>query len=91
MLSCSAVAVFQFVCKLWSAGVIMSEVKERIKFVTGDMAVYPSHGVGQIENIKVQTVGGIDQTFYVLKILDNDMTIMTVSYTHLTLPTTPYV
>ncbi|CAK8724323.1 CarD family transcriptional regulator [Desulfobulbus sp. F1] len=54
----------------------MSEVKERIKFVTGDMAVYPSHGVGQIENIKVQTVGGIDQTFYVLKILDNDMTIM---------------
>ncbi|MCI5145742.1 MAG: CarD family transcriptional regulator [Candidatus Electrothrix sp. AR3] len=54
----------------------MSIIKERAKFTTGDMAVYPSHGVGQIENIKVQTVGGIDQTFYVLKIFDNDMTIM---------------
>jgi CarD family transcriptional regulator len=54
----------------------MSEVKERTRFATGDMAVYPSHGVGQIENIRVQQVGGIDQTFYVLKILANGMTIM---------------
>ncbi|MCI5164135.1 MAG: CarD family transcriptional regulator [Candidatus Electrothrix sp. AX5] len=45
-------------------------------FAAGDMAVYPSHGVGRIENIKVQAIGGIDQSFYVLKILDNDMTIM---------------
>ncbi|MCI5224909.1 MAG: CarD family transcriptional regulator [Candidatus Electrothrix sp. AR4] len=45
-------------------------------FAAGDMAVYPSHGVGRIENVEVQTIGGIDQTFYVLKILDNDMTIM---------------
>jgi CarD family transcriptional regulator len=40
------------------------------------MAVYPSYGVGQIENIKVQQIGGIDQSFYVLKIFDNGMTIM---------------
>ncbi|MCI5149288.1 MAG: CarD family transcriptional regulator [Candidatus Electrothrix sp. MAN1_4] len=45
-------------------------------FTAGDMAVYPSHGVGQIEDIEVQTIGGIDQSFYILKILDNDMTIM---------------
>ncbi|MCI5133125.1 MAG: CarD family transcriptional regulator [Candidatus Electrothrix sp. EH2] len=45
-------------------------------FATGDMAVYPSHGVGRIEDIEVQTVGGIDQSFYILKIIDNDMTIM---------------
>lgn len=45
-------------------------------FAPGDMAVYPSHGVGRIEKIEMQTVGGIDQAFYVLKILDNDMTIM---------------
>ncbi|MCI5157611.1 MAG: CarD family transcriptional regulator [Candidatus Electrothrix sp. AUS1_2] len=45
-------------------------------FAAGDMAVYPSHGVGRIEDIEVQTIGGIDQAFYVLKILDNDMTIM---------------
>jgi len=40
------------------------------------MAVYPAHGVGVIEAIETQTIGGIDQTFYVMKILDNDMTIM---------------
>jgi CarD family transcriptional regulator len=45
-------------------------------FVTGDMAVYPAHGVGVIEAIETQTIGGIDQSFYVMRILDNDMTIM---------------
>jgi CarD family transcriptional regulator len=45
-------------------------------FVTGDMAVYPAHGVGVIECIKTQNVGGVDQSFYVMRILDNDMTIM---------------
>lgn len=45
-------------------------------FSAGDMAVYPAHGVGLIETIETQTIGGIDQSFYVMKILDNDMTIM---------------
>ncbi len=54
----------------------MSEVKEQVRFAAGDMAVYPTHGVGQIETIKVQKVGGIDQTFYVLKLLESGMTIM---------------
>ncbi len=45
-------------------------------FAQGDMAVYPAHGVGVIKSIETQTVAGIDQTFYVLKILDNSMTIM---------------
>ena len=45
-------------------------------FAQGDMAVYPAHGVGVIEAIETQTIGGVDQTFYVMKILDNDMTIM---------------
>ncbi len=40
------------------------------------MAVYPAHGVGLIETIKTQTIGGVDQSFYVMKILDNDITIM---------------
>ncbi len=40
------------------------------------MAVYPAHGVGRIQAIESQTVGGVDQSFYVMKILDNDMTIM---------------
>lgn len=45
-------------------------------FSEGDMAVYPAHGVGLIQAIETQTIGGIDQSFYVMKILDNDMTIM---------------
>ena len=45
-------------------------------FTQGDMAVYPAHGVGEIKAIETQTIGGVDQTFYVMKILDNDMTIM---------------
>lgn len=40
------------------------------------MAVYPAHGVGVIESIETQSIGGINQSFYVMKILDNDMTIM---------------
>ncbi len=45
-------------------------------FEQGDMAVYPAHGVGVIKSIETQEVAGIDQKFYVLKILDNNMTIM---------------
>jgi len=45
-------------------------------FSAGDMAVYPAHGVGVIQAIEIQSIGGVDQSFYVMKILDNDMTIM---------------
>ena len=45
-------------------------------FSEGDMAVYPAHGVGVIKSVEMQTVAGIDQTFYVLEILENKMTIM---------------
>jgi CarD family transcriptional regulator len=40
------------------------------------MAVYPAHGVAPIQSIETQNIGGVDQSFYVMKILDNDMTIM---------------
>jgi CarD family transcriptional regulator, regulator of rRNA transcription len=40
------------------------------------MAVYPAHGVGVIKSIETHTVAGIDQSFYVLQILDNRMKIM---------------
>jgi CarD family transcriptional regulator len=45
-------------------------------FTEGDMAVYPAHGVGVIKAIEQKTVGGIDQSFYILEILDNSMRIM---------------
>ena len=45
-------------------------------FKTGDLAVYPAHGVGVIERIENQEISGCDQEFYVMRILDNDMKIM---------------
>ena len=45
-------------------------------FEVGDKAVYPGHGVGVIEAIEAKQILGKIQTFYMLRILDNGMTIM---------------
>ena len=45
-------------------------------FEIGDFAVYPGHGVGAIESIQSMDMGGRVQDFYVLSILDTQMTIM---------------
>lgn len=45
-------------------------------FTTGDIAVYPAHGVGVIESVETKNISGKDQSFLVMRILDNDMTIM---------------
>jgi CarD family transcriptional regulator len=45
-------------------------------FKVGDMAVYPSQGVGIVEAIESRDIGGSVNNFYVLRIIDNDMTIM---------------
>ena len=45
-------------------------------FRIGDMAVYPSHGVGVVQAIEKKEISGKRNTFYILKILDNGMKIM---------------
>ena len=45
-------------------------------FKVGDKAVYPAHGVGVIEDIKAKVISGTKRTFYVLRILEKEMTIM---------------
>jgi len=45
-------------------------------FKIGDKAVYPSQGVGVIEAIESREFSGIKSEFYVLRIVDSDMTIM---------------
>ena len=45
-------------------------------FHIGDKAVFPGHGVGVIEAIERKQISGKDQTFYILRIVDNGMTIM---------------
>lgn len=46
-----------------------------MEFKVGDKAVYPAHGVGLVKGIESHDFDGFRQTFYVLKILDNGMTI----------------
>jgi CarD family transcriptional regulator len=47
-----------------------------VQFKVGDRAVYPAHGVGVIKAIETNDFEGTSLTYYVLKILDNGMTIM---------------
>lgn len=47
-----------------------------MEFKVGDKAVYPAHGVGEIISIEQKEIAGQPMSFYVLKILDTDMTIM---------------
>ncbi len=45
-------------------------------FEIGDKAVYPGHGVGVIEAIETKQISGKEQIFFILRIVDNGMTIM---------------
>lgn len=45
-------------------------------FQVGEVAVYPGHGVGKIESIEEKEFSGTKQSFYIIRILDTDMTIM---------------
>ena len=46
------------------------------QFKPGDKAVYPAHGVGEVKSIETREISGNKQTFYILRILENGMTIM---------------
>ena len=45
-------------------------------FKVGEKVVYPAHGVGVIQSIQLKVISGTEKTFYMLRILENDMTIM---------------
>lgn len=47
-----------------------------VMFHIGDNAVYPGHGVGVIEAIETKRISGKEQSFYILRFVDNGMTIM---------------
>lgn len=46
------------------------------EFKVGDLAVYPAHGVGRINSIETKIINGETHEFYMMKIIENDMTIM---------------
>lgn len=47
-----------------------------LTFKVGEKVVYPAHGVGVIEAIQSRVISGSERKFYMLRILDSDMTIM---------------
>jgi len=47
-----------------------------LNFKIGDKAVYPAHGVGEIQDIQDRSVGGRKRSFYILRIVENGMKIM---------------
>lgn len=47
-----------------------------LSFKVGDKVVYPNHGVGVIEEVKNRAIGGMESSFYCLRILSTDSTVM---------------
>ena len=54
----------------------MSKRAIQSNFKTGDLVVYPAHGVGVIVSIESKSLSGSALDFYVLKVIDSDATIM---------------
>ncbi len=50
--------------------------KNGTDFTVGQKAVYPAYGVGIIERIECKEIAGNFTDFYVMRILDSDMTVM---------------
>jgi CarD family transcriptional regulator len=56
---------------------IKKAAKKKVReFHVGDLAVYPAHGVGQIEAIESRIINGEKHDFYMMKVLENNMLIM---------------
>lgn len=47
-----------------------------MQFKVGDKVVYPNHGVGVIEQVARRSIGEIESSFYCLRILSTDSTVM---------------
>ncbi len=57
--------------------IIKSQEKESVlSFKIGDKVVYPNHGVTIVEQIGETNIGGLDNTFYHLRLLANDSKLM---------------
>src|ERR1700741_3254919 len=46
------------------------------EFKVGEKVVFPAHGVGVIESLQTRNVSGTQKKFYMLRIVDSEMTIM---------------
>ena len=65
--------------------------KSKIRtFQVGDLAVYPAHGVGEIIAIESRVINGEKHNFYIMKVVENGMTIMIPTNNVLTECRPPY-
>ncbi len=53
-----------------------SRREDRLEFKVGDKVVYPNHGVGVIEQVARKAIGDMVSSFYCLRILSTDSTVM---------------
>jgi CarD family transcriptional regulator len=54
----------------------MVDTSAHTQFKTGDKAVYPAHGVGEITGIEKREISGQHHTFYIMNILETNIKIM---------------
>jgi len=47
-----------------------------MEFKVGQKVVYPGHGVGQIQSIQSKEIAGSVISFYMIRILESDVTVM---------------
>jgi CarD family transcriptional regulator len=45
---------------------VVEKKPEKLDFVAGDFVVYPAHGVGQVEGVEEQNIGGMSITLYTI-------------------------
>jgi len=45
-------------------------------FKVNELVVYPSQGVGRVERVESQEIGGVKADFYIVRILSNNVTLM---------------
>lgn len=45
-------------------------------FDVNELVVYPSQGVGRVERVESQEIGGVKADFYIVRILSNNVTLM---------------
>src|SRR3990170_8455519 len=61
-----------------SLPLIISTTKQGgLMFKKGEKVMYPAHGIGVIDEIEQKTIVGNKRLFYVIKILENGVTVMT--------------
>lgn len=54
----------------------MATRQQHQEFKVGDIAVYPAHGVTKVHAIESREISGHKRKFYILKVMENGMTIM---------------